>query len=49
MRDWLTSAASGWDRATDAPPPSLPADVVERTRDRYLDAYERLTGTSLSV
>jgi phosphoribosylaminoimidazole-succinocarboxamide synthase len=49
VRDWLTSEASGWDRATDAPPPALPADVVERTRDRYLDAYERLTGTSLSL
>ena len=49
VRDWLTSSASGWDRASDAPPPSLPADVVERTRHRYLDAYVRLTGTSLSV
>ncbi|KQS98908.1 phosphoribosylaminoimidazolesuccinocarboxamide synthase [Cellulomonas sp. Leaf395] len=49
VRDWLTSSASGWDRASDAPPPSLPADVVERTRHRYLDAYARLTGTSLSV
>lgn len=49
VRDWLTSDASGWDRTADAPPPSLPADVVERTRDRYLEAYERLTGTPLSV
>ncbi|MBO3083268.1 phosphoribosylaminoimidazolesuccinocarboxamide synthase [Cellulomonas fengjieae] len=49
LRDWLTSPASGWDRAGDATPPSLPADVVARTRDRYLDAYERLTGTTLSV
>ena len=49
VRDWLTSSASGWDRASDSPPPSLPADVVERTRDRYLEAYERLTGTPLSV
>ncbi|MCF4120687.1 phosphoribosylaminoimidazolesuccinocarboxamide synthase [Antribacter sp. KLBMP9083] len=47
VRDWLTSPESGWDRAGDAAPPSLPADVVERTRDRYLEAYERLTGTSL--
>lgn len=44
VRDWLSSAASGWDKAADAPPPPLPADVVEHTRDRYLDAYERLTG-----
>lgn len=48
VRDWLTSGASGWDRAGDAPPPALPAEVVERTRDRYLEAYERLTGTTLA-
>ena len=44
VRDWLTSPASGWDRASDTPPPPLPADVVERTRSRYVEAYERLTG-----
>ncbi len=44
VRDWLTSTASGWDRASDAPPPPLPPEVVERTRARYLDAFERLTG-----
>ena len=44
LRDWLTSDASGWDRASDAPPPPLPPEVVERTRARYLDAFERLTG-----
>lgn len=44
VRDWLTSPASGWDRASDAPPPPLPADVVERTRSRYVEAYEKLTG-----
>ncbi|WP_246125020.1 phosphoribosylaminoimidazolesuccinocarboxamide synthase [Cellulomonas xylanilytica] len=49
VRDWLTSPSSGWDRASDSPPPSLPTDVVARTRDRYLDAYERLTGASLTV
>jgi phosphoribosylaminoimidazole-succinocarboxamide synthase len=48
VRDWLTSPASGWDRASDVPPPALPAEVVERTRDRYLEAYERLTGELLS-
>jgi phosphoribosylaminoimidazole-succinocarboxamide synthase len=47
VRDWLTSAASGWDRASDVPPPPLPADVVERTRARYLEAFERLTGRPL--
>ncbi|MCQ1994497.1 phosphoribosylaminoimidazolesuccinocarboxamide synthase [Arthrobacter sp. zg-Y1171] len=44
VRDWLTSPASGWDRYSDAPPPALPDDVVERTRSRYVEAYERLTG-----
>ncbi|WP_084038938.1 phosphoribosylaminoimidazolesuccinocarboxamide synthase [Demequina sp. NBRC 110053] len=42
VRDWLTSAESGWDKASDTPPPALPADVVERTRQRYLEAYDRL-------
>ncbi len=44
VRDWLTSPASGWDRASGEPPPPLPAEVVERTRERYVEAYERLTG-----
>jgi len=49
VRDWLTSPASGWDRSSGQEPPALPADVVERTRARYLEAYERLTGTLLAV
>ncbi len=44
VRDWLTSAESGWDRSSDTPPPALPADVVEKTRARYVEAYEKLTG-----
>ncbi|HEU4912699.1 MAG TPA: phosphoribosylaminoimidazolesuccinocarboxamide synthase [Actinomycetes bacterium] len=44
VRDWLTSPASGWDRASGAQPPPLPDDVVERTRAKYVEAYERLTG-----
>jgi phosphoribosylaminoimidazole-succinocarboxamide synthase len=44
VRDWLTSPESGWDRAGDAPPPPLPDEIVERTRDLYVQAYERLTG-----
>ena len=44
VRDWLTSPASGWDRHGDADPPPLPDEVVERTRARYVEAYERLTG-----
>ena len=44
VRDWLTSAASGWDRGSGAPPPPLPEEVVAATRARYVEAYERLTG-----
>lgn len=46
VRDWLASPASGWDKASDTPPPALPADVVERTRARYVEAFERLTGAT---
>jgi phosphoribosylaminoimidazole-succinocarboxamide synthase len=42
VRDWLTSPASGWDGVS-APPP-LPDDVVAATRERYVTAYEMLTG-----
>ncbi|MDA3644877.1 phosphoribosylaminoimidazolesuccinocarboxamide synthase [Saccharopolyspora indica] len=48
VRNWLTSPASGWDRAADTPPPSLPADVIAATRDRYVEAYERITGRSFA-
>ena len=44
VREWLTSPASGWDRSSGEAPPPLPGDVVERTRDKYVEAYERLTG-----
>ena len=44
VRDWLTSEASGWDRSSDTPPPALPDEVVEQTRAKYVEAYERLTG-----
>jgi phosphoribosylaminoimidazole-succinocarboxamide synthase len=44
VRNWLLSAESGWDRSTGEPPPPLPQAVVERTRSRYVEAYERLTG-----
>lgn len=47
VRDWLTSSASGWDRHSGDAPPALPAEVVERTRDRYLEVYHRLTGRTL--
>ncbi|PVY97733.1 phosphoribosylaminoimidazolesuccinocarboxamide synthase [Actinomycetospora cinnamomea] len=44
VRDWLTSPASGWDRHSGEAPPPLPDDVVEATRQRYIEAYTRLTG-----
>jgi phosphoribosylaminoimidazole-succinocarboxamide synthase len=40
VRDWLES--SGWDKSS--PPPSLPADVIEGTSKRYIQAYELITG-----
>ncbi len=46
VRDWLTSTDSGWDRSSGEPPPPLPDHVVELTRARYVEAYERLTGTA---
>ncbi|MFW0789176.1 phosphoribosylaminoimidazolesuccinocarboxamide synthase [Gordonia sp. CPCC 205333] len=48
VRNWLTGPESGWDRHGEAPPPPLPADVVERTRARYLEAYERISGLSFA-
>ena len=44
VRDWLTSAESGWDKSSGEQPPALPEDVVAKTRVRYVEAYERLTG-----
>jgi phosphoribosylaminoimidazole-succinocarboxamide synthase len=44
VRNWLLSEESGWDRSSNAPPPPLPTHVVERTRSRYVEAYELLTG-----
>jgi phosphoribosylaminoimidazole-succinocarboxamide synthase len=44
FRDWLTSIA--WDRTP--PPPTVPDDIVALTSSRYVEAYERVTGRSLS-
>jgi len=44
LRDW--AASSGWDKRP--PPPPLPADIVRATSDRYVAAYERVTGRRLS-
>jgi phosphoribosylaminoimidazole-succinocarboxamide synthase len=45
VRDWLTSPASGWDRNAGRPPPPLPDEVVTKTREKYVEAFERLTET----
>jgi phosphoribosylaminoimidazole-succinocarboxamide synthase len=41
LRDW-SSTLTGWDRT--APGPEIPDEVVEATRNRYVEVYERLTG-----
>ncbi|MFF5447334.1 phosphoribosylaminoimidazolesuccinocarboxamide synthase [Streptomyces sp. NPDC012888] len=46
VRDWLTSPDSGWDRRSETPPPALPQQIVDATRAKYVEAYERLTGQS---
>lgn len=48
VRNWLTGPDSGWDRAADNPPPALPASVVERTRARYIEAYEWISQKSFA-
>ena len=45
VRDWL--GASGWDK--NSPPPALPAEIVAKTRAKYVEAFERLTGESLKT
>jgi phosphoribosylaminoimidazole-succinocarboxamide synthase len=44
LRDWLE--ASGW--AKTPPPPPLPPEVVEATRTRYVEAYQRITGRNFA-
>lgn len=46
VRDWLTSPESGWTRAGGQSPPPLPEEVVAATRARYVEAFERLTGSA---
>ncbi|EGD54353.1 phosphoribosylaminoimidazolesuccinocarboxamide synthase [Gordonia neofelifaecis] len=48
VRNWLTGPDSGWDRKGEEQPPALPADVVERTRARYIEAYERISQLSFA-
>jgi phosphoribosylaminoimidazole-succinocarboxamide synthase len=44
VRDW--ASGTGWDRNPPAPP--IPDDVVQRTREKYIEAYEKITGSSFS-
>ncbi|MFT4262140.1 MAG: phosphoribosylaminoimidazolesuccinocarboxamide synthase [Nocardioides sp.] len=46
IRRWLLSPEAGWDREAGDPPPALPAEIVARTREKYVEAFERLTGTA---
>jgi len=48
VRNWLTGPESGWDRHGDAAPPPLPDAIVEATRSRYIEAYERISGLKFS-
>lgn len=43
VRDWLET--TGWDKAS--PPPRLPEDVIKKTREKYLEAHELITGRAL--
>ena len=45
VRDWATN--SGWDK--NPPAPEIPQDIVEQTRERYVTAYEKLTGESFGA
>lgn len=45
VRDWLET--TGWGK--NSPPPKVPPDVVMKTREKYLEAYERLVGKKLEV
>jgi phosphoribosylaminoimidazole-succinocarboxamide synthase len=48
VRNWLTGPESGWDRHGEQQPPPLPADIVDATRARYVEAYERISGLKFS-
>lgn len=48
VRNWLTGAKSGWNSSDGTPPPALPGSVVEATRARYVDAYEKISGLRFS-
>lgn len=45
VRNWLLSPESGWDKNSGEAPPELPEQVIDQTRAKYIDAFERLTGS----
>jgi phosphoribosylaminoimidazole-succinocarboxamide synthase len=45
VRDWLS--ASGWDK--NSPPPALPEEIIAKTRAKYVEAFERLTGQQFAA
>lgn len=48
VRNWLTGPDSGWDRSGPAAPPPLPEGIIKSTRERYIEAYERISGRRFS-
>jgi len=44
VRDWLEAA--GWNK--NPPPPALPQDIIDKTRAKYIEAYEKITGKAWS-
>lgn len=48
VRNWLTGPKSGWSLKDNTPPPALPGSVVEATRERYIEAYEKISGEKFS-
>ncbi len=48
VRNWLTSSKANWNKSAGTPPPPLPGGIVEATRERYIEAYERISGRRFS-
>ena len=44
VRNWLLHE-SGWDKNSGAAPPPLPTEIIAATRAKYVEAYERITGS----
>jgi phosphoribosylaminoimidazole-succinocarboxamide synthase len=48
VRNWLLQE-SGWDRSSGKPPPPLPPEIIAATRAKYIEAFQRLTGTPFTT